>query len=90
MKKSCKGLPGCKKESPGIITKAKNLVKDTTKHLMGGAENLNDKDYLIRINECKKCDYFNKEKNVCESCGCYMTVKARWKTSTCPKNKWKL
>jgi len=90
MKKSCKGLPGCRENKPNILTKAKNLVKDTAKHIANGAENLNDKEYLIRINTCKSCDLFNEGKKICESCGCYMPVKARWRTSTCPKNKWTL
>jgi hypothetical protein len=90
MKKSCKGLPGCQENNPNIFTKAKNLVKDTAKHIAGGAQNLNDKEYLSRINTCKSCEYFVENKNTCSYCGCYMPVKARWRTSTCPKDKWDL
>ena len=45
--------------------------------------------YEERIKICKECDKFDKTFSRCKKCGCLMKVKARFKNSKCPLNKWK-
>lgn len=42
--------------------------------------------YEDRLNICYSCKYLNDTK--CGVCGCYVKLKAKWSTETCPKNKW--
>ncbi len=50
--------------------------------------NVTEEDYQKRIDTCFSCEYFIKKLNRCGSCGCLVEHKARWKTTTCPKDKW--
>jgi hypothetical protein len=71
-----------------FINKAKNLIKETTNHVLNGAQNVSREEYLRRAMVCDSCVHFVKKDNICGVCGCYMDVKAKWKVSDCPKNKW--
>lgn len=41
-----------------------------------------------RIELCVDCDFFKKDRKVCEKCGCYMPAKTRSPKSNCPIGKW--
>jgi hypothetical protein len=71
-----------------FLDRAKSIIKATTKHVLSGAEHVSEEEYLKRAKECDSCIHFIKKDNVCGICGCIMDVKAKWKTSECPKNKW--
>ena len=77
-----------KEKKPSLIQKAKNLVKETAKHLANGAQNVTKKEYLSRMDICNSCVHFIHKDNTCGICGCLMHIKAKWQTSQCPKDKW--
>jgi len=74
--------------SPSFLDKVKSIIKDTSKHLVNGAKNVPKEEYLRRATICNSCIHFIEKENKCGICGCLMDVKAKWKTSECPKNKW--
>ena len=37
---------------------------------------------------CLSCSQFNKESKKCYLCGCYMVVKWKFKSATCPIDMW--
>ena len=41
-----------------------------------------------RMSICRECDRYDAAQNRCRECGCYMVVKARFGTESCPLNKW--
>lgn len=41
-----------------------------------------------RLEICKTCEFFRKGNQTCSKCGCFMTMKATLKQSTCPVGKW--
>jgi hypothetical protein len=41
-----------------------------------------------RYEICKKCEKFNNLIKVCSECKCFMPVKAHFKESYCPIQKW--
>jgi hypothetical protein len=41
-----------------------------------------------RLEVCNGCDLFNKERQRCSKCGCYMKAKSQFKASKCPLGKW--
>lgn len=90
----CEGLPGCRdavrksQKEPSLLSKAINLVKGTAEHVVSGAENVSKEEFKKRIDICNSCIHFVGKKEICGICGCYMSVKAKWKTSECPKDKW--
>ena len=47
-----------------------------------------DKDIIDhRMSICSGCEFFNKQRR-CEKCGCFMDLKIRIGSSTCPESKW--
>ena len=73
---------------PSFLDKVKSVIKDTSKYIASGAQNVPPEEYLRRAKICDSCVHFVKKDNVCGVCGCYMDVKAKWSTSEGPKNKW--
>jgi len=44
--------------------------------------------YKERISICKSCDYYFKLTGSCKVCGCFMRIKSRIATQSCPKGYW--
>jgi hypothetical protein len=71
-----------------------NSKKNDPSNILAETENSNaiklvDNDMHIgRMNICKSCEYLFKMTNTCKKCGCFMSVKTRLKTSSCPIGKW--
>lgn len=73
---------------PSKLKMAKNLAKETAKHVGGGMKNVSQEVYEERLNICGGCEFFRSDRR-CGKCGCFMDKKAKWKTSACPIGKWK-
>ena len=41
-----------------------------------------------RWNECQNCEHLIKATNTCKKCGCFMKIKTRVATASCPVGKW--
>jgi hypothetical protein len=77
------------KEKPSIFTMIKNFAKDSAEFVKNGAPMCSEEEFKTRMNLCRACPNLT-EKDTCGLCGCYMPVKAGWKTTECPDNpkKW--
>ena len=50
---------------------------------------LHDQDIIDRRwDECNKCEFLLKPTNNCKKCGCFMKVKTKVATASCPIGKW--
>ena len=75
-----------KAELPSIFKMASNFAKDLTKYVKEGAPNVTHKQYLARLEACKKCPHLIAPTMRCGKCGCMLEHKAKWRTTTCPDN----
>ena len=75
-----------KLESPGLVTKAFNFMKASAEYVKSGMENLDAKDYNVRLKICQDCPF--RKDSTCTKCGCFINVKAQWKSADCPDNRW--
>ena len=41
-----------------------------------------------RINICNNCEHLFQPTRTCKLCGCFVDLKTKIKTSSCPINKW--
>ena len=41
-----------------------------------------------RFDECKVCEHFIAATSQCKKCGCFMRLKTKLSTSSCPVGKW--
>ena len=73
---------------PSFFTMAKNFSKDLAKYIKEGAPNVTSRSYLKRLETCSSCPHLLEEKMRCGKCGCLVEHKAKWRTTTCPDNRW--
>ena len=75
-----------KKEEPSLLTKALNLGEAVATHIVDGMSKATKEEFALRLDICHKCP--ERKDTICTKCGCLLSVKAGWKTSTCPMDKW--
>ena len=74
--------PPKNEENPSLLKKALNLGEAVANHVADGFSKVSKEELATRLSICEKCPY--KAGTTCSKCGCVLTVKAAWKTSTCP------
>lgn len=73
------------------ITKIRNLAGAAITELTaiaGGRVALSDDVVTERLEICQSCEQFDPEKSKCLKCQCFMLIKTKWRTSSCPLKKW--
>lgn len=80
--------PADKPKLPGVLTLAANFASAVAAHVADGAAKVSTTDLEARLQVCTLCD--QRRDNRCAACGCYVEVKAAWRTSDCPIGKWPL
>lgn len=73
---------------PSMRSMALSLGKEVTNHIANGMKHVDQEVLEERLAICHACEFFNKEMNRCGKCGCFLNVKAKWKSSSCPISKW--
>tara|TARA_R100001594_G_scaffold139074_1_gene183170 strand:+ start:398 stop:634 length:237 start_codon:yes stop_codon:yes gene_type:complete len=73
---------------PSFLSMVKSIAKDTANWVKNGAKKVSKEEYIRRAEVCDSCVHFIHKSNTCGVCGCWMDVKAKWKTTKCPKDKW--
>lgn len=71
---------------PSLLEQASNLAKATTVHILDGMTEVDNTEASRRIQICESCPLFTASERRCRLCGCYMDVKTRWRTGSCPDN----
>lgn len=86
--KGCNGACRNKNKMPSTLEMAKNLAKATTQHVKSGFNEVSQEVQKERMDTCLDCEYYVPQQDRCSQCGCYLSRKTKWKTSTCPIGKW--
>jgi hypothetical protein len=61
---------------------------------MKALERVSQEEAQRRLEICKgneeyyPCDYYFKATGNCKRCGCFVKLKTKFKTQSCPINKW--
>lgn len=74
--------------TPTLLQKAASFAKAVVRHVADGATQASDEMVQQRMAVCHGCDRFDVQRVRCLECGCGLTLKSRWRTSTCPLGKW--
>lgn len=81
---------------PSLLQKIGNVITETVKHIIN-TDPITEEQELDRLNICRDgCHYFDTEEEYCthKKCGCKTSmhngfkIKIKWKSATCPLNKW--
>lgn len=73
---------------PSLISQAKNFIQSATKHIADGGTEVDQETLRQRLEICDGCEFLIRDSMRCGACGCFLNAKAKWRTSSCPKNKW--
>tara|TARA_R110002167_G_scaffold3430_4_gene16755 strand:+ start:938 stop:1204 length:267 start_codon:yes stop_codon:yes gene_type:complete len=71
---------------PTLLTQIRTFFKALFIHIKTGSKTVGGKVYMKRLDTCSMCQFKRGDK--CGKCGCLLIPKAKWKTSTCPIDKW--
>lgn len=77
-----------KQREPSILRKVAKLTGAVVRHIADGATEVPAEEREKRMAICAGCDQFDAARTVCQSCGCGLTLKARWRSENCPLGKW--
>ncbi|MCX6968094.1 MAG: DUF6171 family protein [Verrucomicrobia bacterium] len=76
---------------PPLISQIKSasgaIVAECGAALSGEAA-VDDSTNAARITTCEACEYFIMADRRCQKCGCWMELKAGFRTGTCPVGNW--
>ncbi len=70
-------------KTPSIFKMLSNFAKSSIEYVAAGMPAVSESEYKKRIETCHECPHLTDTKQ-CGLCGCYVEVKAGWRTSTCP------
>jgi hypothetical protein len=76
---------------PSLPQMANSLFKaavEETIAIAEGHEALKEAERNRRLALCKGCDRYVIESGRCVECGCFMGVKTKLRTASCPLGKW--
>lgn len=75
---------------PSPSRMAGNFIGSLIDHAKGGMEALSETDKASRLAICSACPAYRASDDRCAECGCFLSLKAGWKASKCPRNLWPL
>ncbi len=75
---------------PSIFKMLTNFTKEVGTYIANGAPNVTEDDYKDRLETCLGCPSLKRDVMRCKTCGCMIENKAKWKTTSCPEDKWKI
>lgn len=80
--------------STSIIYTQPNIFLDTiydeitTTFFNGEDEQLTEEEVNSRLDICKNCVFFDAEYIHCKKCGCVLKIKTKFRSESCPIDKW--
>lgn len=74
---------------PSISEQGKNIIKTVFDVVSQPTDMFAPEEKQVeRMSVCKECEYYSKRQNRCKQCGCFLTVKVKFNSATCPVGKW--
>lgn len=75
---------------PGLAQRAVNFGRAVVRHVADGGQHVDDATYEARLAVCRSCASCDTAHMICRepACGCYLQIKARWRSEDCPLRQW--
>jgi len=75
-------------DMPPLHEQVSNFLKSMQVFVADGMRIVDQKTYDARLETCKACRFFSRERGRCRKCGCAAKYKARGRVWTCPMGYW--
>jgi hypothetical protein len=72
--------------NPSVPRMLRSATGEIANWMKNGFHIANEELQQKRKNVCELCEFYINGR--CGKCGCFMAVKARLQTSSCPEGKW--
>ena len=66
----------------------KSFLSFLWSNILSGFKQVTHEQYYDRLAICRGCPFLNHEKLRCTDCGCFVKVKAKFKSEDCPQDFW--
>ena len=66
----------------------KSFLRFLWSNILSGFKQVTHEQYYDRLAICRGCPFLDHESLRCTDCGCFIKVKAKFKTEDCPQNYW--
>lgn len=76
--------------APGLIEQTLHLGQAVVRHAHNGFTQVSSAMFENRLAVCRACPTCDTAAMVCRDCGCYLQIKARWASESCPLSRWPL
>ena len=65
-----------------------SFIKFMWSNILSGFKQVTHEQYYDRLAICRGCPFFDHAKKRCTDCGCFVKVKAKFKSEDCPQDFW--
>jgi hypothetical protein len=73
---------------PSPLRQAANAVGAVARHVADGLRAAPPELLAMRLDECAACPRLRPHDRKCSACGCYVDLKASWRSEVCPDGHW--
>ena len=73
-------------KEPSLLKKALSLGEAVVNHVADGLTKTTKEELTLRLSICESCHHRNGDS--CGLCGCDISTKSGWRSSTCPDDRW--
>lgn len=73
---------------PSIIQQASNFGTAIFKAATTGFATVDNETQEKRLEICRGCEFFLAKESRCSKCGCFMQLKSKLESGSCPEGKW--
>jgi len=71
-----------------FLSRSKSFLGAAARHVQNGMASVSAAQKESRMSICRACEFFNNAKVTCSRCGCYLNIKTKWASESCPEGKW--
>ena len=75
---------------PGLMKRGMNFAQASVRHMADGMNQATEVVFEQRLAICRECELCETTMMICRhpKCGCYLQIKASWRSQACPLGKW--
>jgi len=85
---ACERMVGGVGDLPPLAEQIKSVASAALQQIAAGNPQRTPEEVERLKAICEECEWYMPDKIRCRKCGCYLNVKRRWATASCPLGKW--
>lgn len=75
-------------EYPSILEMGTNLINSAIDFIEDGFSLSSKEEVNRKVSICQECNSYDRDKNRCKECGCFISIASLINSKQCPLGKW--